>query len=325
MVHDQPHAAVLHLRLSPGLRAGDHVRLVGAGHHHPDAAAGDLVVELAEAQGDGDEDIIRPSHWRVTSSDAAMHGLPESATRPRSDDLVAFVDVSLHEALLGWERELAHPSGRAVVVRSPPGQTTSPGECIVVPGAGMPRRVHSIWRSVTLVAQDSNSIMELQDSDRNRAVAASDNERDGSKSGGAWDTVERVVDWVVSRENGVLRQLGGLLPHVVAPVVAALTDEPRGDLLVIVRVVLPTDPLSSEGKRLLSTAFPAEQLCGRGGRCTPNVELAGSADSATSEDSAASGSEPVDSEGDSDGSGTYDASGRRAKQGWRDPGATALD
>jgi len=47
-------------------------------------------------------------------------------------------DLSLSEALLGYELGFRHLDDRVVVVNSPPDRVTSPGDLVVVEGEGMP-------------------------------------------------------------------------------------------------------------------------------------------------------------------------------------------
>lgn len=47
-------------------------------------------------------------------------------------------DLSLREALCGYVLRIRHLDGRDLVLRSPPGKVTRPGDVLVVPGKGMP-------------------------------------------------------------------------------------------------------------------------------------------------------------------------------------------
>jgi len=53
-------------------------------------------------------------------------------------DLAIDARISLREALCGYVLRVPHPSGREIVLRSPPGKVTRPGDVLVVEGQGMP-------------------------------------------------------------------------------------------------------------------------------------------------------------------------------------------
>ena len=54
------------------------------------------------------------------------------------DDLRVVWPLSLREALCGYVVHLRHLDGRDLVLRSPAGKVTRPGDVLVVPGKGMP-------------------------------------------------------------------------------------------------------------------------------------------------------------------------------------------
>lgn len=54
------------------------------------------------------------------------------------DDLRVAWPLSLREALCGYVVHIRHLDGRDLVLRSPPGKVTRPGDVLVVPGKGMP-------------------------------------------------------------------------------------------------------------------------------------------------------------------------------------------
>jgi DnaJ family protein A protein 2 len=109
----------LDVRIEPGMQEGDRLVFAGACSESPDfGAPGDVVLVIrgvAETGGD--------VTWERQGA-----------------DLVAVLEFSLAESLLGWERRMeGHPSGRPLhLVWS--GGVVREGEVLRVPGWGMPRR-----------------------------------------------------------------------------------------------------------------------------------------------------------------------------------------
>jgi DnaJ-class molecular chaperone len=94
------------VNILPGMRAGQQfVVKTGAGRR-------DIIIRISEAR----------------------HGV---FTR-RNADLLCSVDISLREALLGFERVIAHVSGESFRVASKQGDVVSPTDLLVLPGLGMP-------------------------------------------------------------------------------------------------------------------------------------------------------------------------------------------
>jgi len=156
--------------LSPGLQAGDMIRLPNQGDQHTHVGAGDIIVEIAEE---------RPS--RSSSSSSGNGATRLVATRPtisssmssvdRTDDLEVECAVTLKEALLGFKREVYHPGSQAIIdVTSPPGKVSSPGEIIRLRGKGMPSRSNTAvdWQLIVPPEEGGNGkekIIEMQKKD----------------------------------------------------------------------------------------------------------------------------------------------------------------
>ena len=166
--------------LSPGLQAGDMIRLPNQGDQHSQVGSGDIIVEIAEE---------RPSRSSSSSSSSSSNGAPRLvASRPttstsssyadRTDDLEVECAVSLNEALLGFNREVYHPGSKSTIrVFSPSGKVTSPGEVIRLRGKGMPSRSNSAmdWQLIVPPEEGGGGggggvgrekIIELQKTDR---------------------------------------------------------------------------------------------------------------------------------------------------------------
>ncbi|MBA2370979.1 MAG: J domain-containing protein [Chloroflexi bacterium] len=102
----------LHVKIPPGVRDGQRIRLAGQGARSPGSGpAGDLYLRIR----------VRPHPFFTRDG----------------DDLRAELPVGLHEALLGAEVSVPTPKGR-VALRIPP--ETQNGRTIRLAGQGMPRR-----------------------------------------------------------------------------------------------------------------------------------------------------------------------------------------
>ena len=114
----------LTLDIQPGLHDRDIVRLEGQGNRHPGAHPGDVVVQLLERE-----------HSRFERIDN-IH-------------LKTRMEISLKEALLGFEKEIKHVNPKRLVTVSRSGGTiTKPSEIVRVPGKGMPLK-EKAWSGQT--------------------------------------------------------------------------------------------------------------------------------------------------------------------------------
>ena len=57
----------------------------------------------------------------------------------KNDNLEMKLEISLRDALLGFEREITHMDGHVVKIVKNPGQITQPGEVMKIPEEGMPK------------------------------------------------------------------------------------------------------------------------------------------------------------------------------------------
>lgn len=163
-VESQRHAT---FHLSPGLAGGDVIRVVGAGHApNDDREAGDLAVTLVEAPERHLSHLRRctdaiPACVERHRADGGRVGNDGGVVGNHSPHLYAEITVSLRQALLGFEKRFAHPSGEDAVVSVPAGRVTQPGTVIGLSGRGLPRR--TTWFAArTLYMQGSSGMSELQ-------------------------------------------------------------------------------------------------------------------------------------------------------------------
>jgi len=239
------------LQLSPGLQGGDVVRVLGAGDQNPSSTVlpGDLVVSLTEDFSD------YPHITRCSPSVAACvaHGVGHD----RSTHLHAEIYVSLAESLLGFSREIGHPSGEDALVHVEAG-VTQPGHTMVLRGKGLPSR-SSWFEARTMHSQSGASVMELQhqgewDAIRQEVVAARGAKDGDSSAAAVADASHPSLAKFAAASLGVsaspslpLLWLGEIpLPRILCsvPLVSTIVGcrsaaVEHGDLLVTVNVVFP--------------------------------------------------------------------------------------
>mmetsp|Transcript_56013 Transcript_56013/g.124950 ORF Transcript_56013/g.124950 Transcript_56013/m.124950 type:complete len:456 (-) Transcript_56013:78-1445(-) len=103
--------------VDPGSEDGAEFRFPGASDEAPGHDAGDLIIVIREK--------THPTFQRV------------------QDSLVVKTQLSLAEALCGFERKMKFLDGSDLVIRSEPNQVVKPGDMMVMRGKGMPsRRTH---------------------------------------------------------------------------------------------------------------------------------------------------------------------------------------
>lgn len=106
---------ILEVYIPRGAAQGDRIVLEGEADQYPDQIPGDIVFTLVEEQHD---DFSRLGH-----------------------DLSAEIKISLVEALSGFSRVvLKHLDGRGIHIERPRGKILRPGDCLKIPGEGMPRK-----------------------------------------------------------------------------------------------------------------------------------------------------------------------------------------
>jgi len=142
-----PKQQQLEVIVEKGMRQGQKITFREAADQAPGCEPGDVIVVLVEkpdAGGEGKQkkprtviknksDIFRPNFVR------------------KVNDLAIEYDITLTEALLGYEIAFRHLDERIVVVKSQPGKVTSPNDIVVVEGEGMPVHKSPMSRGDLLV------------------------------------------------------------------------------------------------------------------------------------------------------------------------------
>lgn len=103
---------VLDVYVDKGMRHGTRVVFAGEGDQAPDIVPGDIIVVLQQKE--------------------------HQTFKRDGDDLYMEQDLSLYEALCGYELRITHLDGRILRVRSTPGQVVTPGDIKCIAGEGMP-------------------------------------------------------------------------------------------------------------------------------------------------------------------------------------------
>lgn len=103
---------VLDVYIDKGMRHGQRIVFAGEGDQAPDMIPGDIIVVLQ---------------------------LKEHAVFKRDgDDLYMEQDLTLHEALCGYELRITHLDGRMLRIQGAPGQVVTPGDIKCIASEGMP-------------------------------------------------------------------------------------------------------------------------------------------------------------------------------------------
>jgi len=103
---------VLDVYIDKGMRHGQRVVFTGEGDQAPDMLPGDIIVVLQQKE--------------------------HAVFKRDGDDLYMEQELTLHEALCGYELRITHLDGRVLRVRSTPGQVVTPGDIKCIASEGMP-------------------------------------------------------------------------------------------------------------------------------------------------------------------------------------------
>jgi len=103
---------VLDVYIDKGMRHGQRVVFSGEGDQAPDVIPGDIIVVLQQKE--------HPTFKR------------------EGDDLIMEQELTLHEALCGYELRITHLDGRILRVKSNEGEVVTPGDIKCIVGEGMP-------------------------------------------------------------------------------------------------------------------------------------------------------------------------------------------
>jgi len=78
---------------------------------------------------------------------------PHKVFKRKNSDLLIDINISLREALFGFERNITHLDGTFVVVRSRPGEVYSSGEVLAIDNLGMP-----VFRQPPSMSRQDNAV-----------------------------------------------------------------------------------------------------------------------------------------------------------------------
>mmetsp|Transcript_72493 Transcript_72493/g.109379 ORF Transcript_72493/g.109379 Transcript_72493/m.109379 type:complete len:283 (+) Transcript_72493:393-1241(+) len=109
-----PEVKVIEVEIDRGMRDGQKITFTEEGDQAPGIIPGDIIVVVKEK--DSDSDFVR-----------------------RGDDLIYEAEITLLEALTGFEFLITHLDGRQLLVKSAPGDTTKENDIKVISAEGMPR------------------------------------------------------------------------------------------------------------------------------------------------------------------------------------------
>lgn len=103
---------VLEIFIDKGMRNKQKIVFTGEGDQEPDVVPGDVIILLQEQE-----------HTRFKHNDV---------------DLLIEKDITLYEALCGFEFLVEHLDGRSLLIKSNPGEIIKPGDIKEIPNEGMP-------------------------------------------------------------------------------------------------------------------------------------------------------------------------------------------
>jgi DnaJ family protein A protein 2 len=129
----------LEVHIERGMRPGNRVTFREAADQAPGAEPGDVIVVLMEKPDPSREETKEGKQKKPrVSKTAADLPKPSFQRLKNASDLLMEYDITLAEALLGFEIAFKHLDDRVIVVKSPEGKVTSPNDLVVVEHEGMP-------------------------------------------------------------------------------------------------------------------------------------------------------------------------------------------
>jgi len=151
---------VLEVFVDRGAKEGQTIKFREAADQAPGAETGDIIVVLAEKKDTGEEDKRSDEEKDEEEEDFPGGGKKEKKRKkkkkkgksgddlkitkptfkrlPNGIDLVIDYNLSLTEALLGYEFAIRHLDDRIVIIKSQADHVTSPNDVVFVEGEGMP-------------------------------------------------------------------------------------------------------------------------------------------------------------------------------------------
>lgn len=117
-----PNVKLLEVQIDRGALPGHKVNFFGEAHQEPDHETGDIVVIL------------------VPKEEKEVKGKPTFKRTEDGVNLVIEKEITLSEALLGFQFPVTHLDDRIIKIKSPVQKVMAEGDIIVVEGEGMPQR-----------------------------------------------------------------------------------------------------------------------------------------------------------------------------------------
>eukprot|EP00457_Paulinella_chromatophora_P006263 gb/GEZN01006281.1/.p1 GENE.gb/GEZN01006281.1/~~gb/GEZN01006281.1/.p1 ORF type:complete len:445 (+),score=88.03 gb/GEZN01006281.1/:25-1359(+) len=124
---------MLEVHIEKGMKEGQKVTFREAADQAPGQETGDIHVILTER---ADEDRPEKKSGQPLSTEETFK--PVFKRLQNGIDLLFEYELSLTEALLGYNFAIRHLDNRIVKIRAPEGRITSPDDVVTVPGEGMP-------------------------------------------------------------------------------------------------------------------------------------------------------------------------------------------
>jgi len=110
-----PDNEIVEVCIDKGMKSGQKITIYGKGEQAPGVQPGDLIIVVEEVR-DPSEQFVRDGK-----------------------DLHYRHELTLSEALTGYEFTITHMDGRVLVIRSQPGEIVKPGDIRVIENEGMPQ------------------------------------------------------------------------------------------------------------------------------------------------------------------------------------------
>jgi DnaJ family protein A protein 2 len=140
----------LHVAIQPGMRFGETVQFEGEADQIPDVETGDVLVRLVPVghgkapadSDDEDSDDDDSKDQKMTDAQKSASKTPEfkRVGQRGGADLLIEKELTLIEALCGFEFSFKHLDDRVVLVRSPKGHVTNHEDIMILDNEGFPRR-----------------------------------------------------------------------------------------------------------------------------------------------------------------------------------------
>jgi DnaJ-class molecular chaperone len=145
----------LEVIVEKGMRPGQKVTFREAADQAPGCEPGDVVVVLVDKPDPSREPETKDEKKKKTRRPSTQGLLrPNFKRLANGNDLLMEYDLTLGEALLGYEVSFRHLDDRVVIVKAPENHVTSPGDVVVIDGEGMPIFKNPIEKGDLLIKFD---------------------------------------------------------------------------------------------------------------------------------------------------------------------------